>query len=1009
MSEEFNQKIDLEDQGSQDEVVIYGAVKLSKDEISLLNLGPGFMVSKPLDIDEMEVESVVTLTKIRWGRRSKGLEEMSDQEIREHEGENPFNEEEEDLAELIESAARDVVEAESNTINMSKKRATDMKNNRNVYMPGPAPPKVEASHNTRMDVWMQNFKKFRMNHCKDDGEQSKINLSIAHQVALKSLGRKVAKLELILCEADKGKRFVAMDQETYLAMAHDHTSKDKVASTKQVRASQRLLSTTAKALINIFEVGMEQGYRNYTRCFDNAASEAEDAPTLKILPKVHKKLTDAGHPASRPVVAAATGMSSRAGDVLSDILEPLVLLSTPRHEDQSTEEVIAQLERAQKDLPESGCRDSMVGSLDVAALYPSLDQEASSEIVAQLVKETPIKFTNVNYRCIQTFLASHYDEDELKAQGILHLVPQRVHKGGRRPGPTTTELGMKFAKDSKVHTQSKWKMSDPELDLTASERRLLLSRVVKTVVKVVFANHVYQFAGVIYIQLEGGPIGLRLTSLVARIVMDRWSRSFSMKLEMAGWQVWARMKYVDDINLVISMVSRDMEWVDGALKAITCENQDAPGENKVETQEAHSMRLIKELADSIYPWLRFTSDLPEDHDSAMVPMLDLQVWVQHHPAGSGEPAGAFSHRSSAVAVPAVAGDPAAVSSQGSQQGGNPAGSGEPAGGFSQQGSLGVDARLPAVAGDPAEVNSQGPELKSNPAGSGDPAGVFSHQGCPGLQPPSPAVAGDPAVVHSQGPDQKVNPAGSDSAGEFSQLRCPGMQPPLPAVAGNPAVVHSQGPADTLAWVFFEKRTSSAKVLKASSAYTWRAKIVSMNMEVFQRLCNTTRQVTVATRVSILNQFVVKLKSSGYSKSTISGIIASGTRFYYRKLQADLEGGPPLNRRESDQDVQRKRAKIGASERWFKRRRGGLKEKEKKDATLEVWNCRRKHCQHQTTQFEVPTQQPGPFCQPHLQSLKVVQNIKDFNFSHCWKLPSSNIQNLCCFSHLSHQPLPLQPQ
>ena len=69
------------------------------------------------------------------------------------------------------------------------------------------------------------------------------------------------------------------------------------------------------------------------------------------------------------------------------------------------------------------------------------------------------------------------------------------------------------------------------------------------------------------------------------------------------------------------------------------EEKDAAVADGPESRESHTMRLIRELADSVYPWFSFTSDLPEDHKSAMVPMLDLQVWVQHNPAGAGEPAG----------------------------------------------------------------------------------------------------------------------------------------------------------------------------------------------------------------------------------------------------------------------------------------------------------------------------------------------------------------------------------
>ena len=78
------------------------------------------------------------------------------------------------------------------------------------------------------------------------------------------------------------------------------------------------------------------------------------------------------------MVAAATGLSSRVGEVVAEILEPIVIAKLPRMEDQSTEEVIAQLEEAEVSVRESGVCNTVVGSLDVRALYPSLDQVKSS-------------------------------------------------------------------------------------------------------------------------------------------------------------------------------------------------------------------------------------------------------------------------------------------------------------------------------------------------------------------------------------------------------------------------------------------------------------------------------------------------------------------------------------------------------------------------------------------------------------------------------------------------------
>ena len=123
-------------------------------------------------------------------------------------------------------------------------------------------------------------------------------------------------------------------------MAADHTSKDKPVTKEEVAMSQSILTMTARSMVNILGTGSTQSHKNYSRCVENASSKAEDPPIMKVLPKIHKSTTPQGHPQSRPVVAASSGISSRCGDVISDFLEPIILMSTPRFEDKSTEEAL---------------------------------------------------------------------------------------------------------------------------------------------------------------------------------------------------------------------------------------------------------------------------------------------------------------------------------------------------------------------------------------------------------------------------------------------------------------------------------------------------------------------------------------------------------------------------------------------------------------------------------------------------------------------------------------------
>ena len=148
--------------------------------------------------------------------------------------------------------------------------------------------------------------------------------------------------------------------------------------------------------------------------------------------------------------------------------------SNPRHEDLSTEEVISQLEEAEKLIKEEGLCDVMVGSQDVMALYPSLYQEKVAEGVARFVRESKTKILGVDFREAQVFFAANMDPHVQKKEGVLNLLPKRTKKHGPRPGSTTWELWHKAPdpKDPEAKPKpSKWVQTDPEKDLTETDKR----------------------------------------------------------------------------------------------------------------------------------------------------------------------------------------------------------------------------------------------------------------------------------------------------------------------------------------------------------------------------------------------------------------------------------------------------------------------------------------------------------------------------------------------------------
>ena len=168
--------------------------------------------------------------------------------------------------------------------------------------------------------------------------------------------------------------------------------------------------------------------------------------------------------------------------------------------------------------------------------------------------------------------------------------------------------------------------------------------------------------------------------------------------------------------------------------------------------------------------------------------------------------------------------------------------------------------------------------------------------------------------------------------------------------------------------------ASEKVLRASSAYNWRNKLVTMTMELHRRMRNSSRQLTLRARAAIVSRFIHKLRISGYSLSTVKGVIDSGVTFYYRKMRIYLQGGPRINCRHemsSQEVVQHRRQKLGVTQTWFSRRRGGQTEVARKVNRWRFEECCDKpgpgSCHRRMPMKSVPGSHPVPG-RPNLEAV-----------------------------------------
>ena len=81
---------------------------------------------------------------------------------------------------------------------------------------------------------------------------------------------------------------------------------------------------------------------------------------------------------------------------------------------------------------------------------------------------------------------------------------------------------------------------------TEREKRVLIVKVSRIMINVLWNNFCYEFGGEIYLQKEGGPIGARCTMAASRLVMQEWSENYSLILEASKDEVHDLRGYVDD-------------------------------------------------------------------------------------------------------------------------------------------------------------------------------------------------------------------------------------------------------------------------------------------------------------------------------------------------------------------------------------------------------------------------------------------------------------------------------
>ena len=617
----FQNKTDVKENESEIKVMVIGEVQIDDEELSVLKLPPDFAALANLSEEDFLHDEEMAMAKLRWEKKKMIEEDLGDNNV-------TVTEEEKEEIDLIEAQSRQIFDPINKVLDLRKRRVTDLKENSKVYLPKPLPSYEEAKIEIRREQYEKVFKEYVNENCSESGGQ-KSNLTWSQKNGLKKLLKRKKDGDIIVLTTDKSGKFAVTEMETYLAMGAIHTSKDSVVSDHEVKKIQRLHNGHVAMWTRMTSMG--QVWKHEDRIRESCIQHTCTIPPMYLLVKDHKKTKEGDLPATRPVVSGTSGMGLSMSNILSDMVESLANMRPDTIEVISTEDLLSRVNDYNEKYAEKA-NDAVLTGCDAVQLFPSLKAAESGKAVREatikIMKKTGFIVDGLDYREMRKYIRMNLSDQEISERRLMRVIPVRKFQRGRMPGMTGSEALKKVEED-----EDKFIYTD--IELTRDEEINLFATSLEIAVKFMFTHHVYSFGGVNYLQTDSGPIGLRITMAVARLVMGEFGERMREILSEADIDIFLQGLFVDDGRYVTSCIPDGVRFCHRDNKFIFREDwkvEDSKS-SEADRKKKTSSELCKAM-NSLFSNIRFTVESEEDFENKRLPTLDCDMWMEKLESGN---------------------------------------------------------------------------------------------------------------------------------------------------------------------------------------------------------------------------------------------------------------------------------------------------------------------------------------------------------------------------------------
>ena len=571
---------------------LYGGVELDEDEKLVLELPVKFGLYQKLNVTQCKIDTEEALNKLRWFKIIQDAKTAAPSHHVSTDGED--NEEGED-SEVVDDKFEFI--NDHKVVEINNLRPTSLPYNPTVKMPWSVGDLELDIHRFKRDV--ENLARKSKRYTKKWS-----NLEEARARGLEKLRNRVSKKEIVCFETDKSGRWSIDTPENYREACKLHLSdfsKTPIINEQEHEEGEKLMNAEALSLLQMLGINQDA---SGDRLRNAVIAQGIKLPPFYGTRKDHKDVPpefEERGPKVRPVCGAEDCITKRLSYILC-LIGSQLLEGEYTHCD-STVNLLEEIERVNRS--DQVNQSTIIGSLDVDALYPSLNIDRCARVFRNKLFESKLKFPGLSWKSIALYLHYRVSEQDLVEEGIQEYCPQRRTNRGHPP-----EFWANGVKRDDHERFGPWVFSSTPPDEITVRRMFCIA--IENMIKVTMSLHDFQFEGTIYRQNTGGSIGLDLTGVLSDVYMCYWDKELKKKCLDEMIRILLYKRYKDDVNIGL-------------------DTTDSP-ELHDKNDEA-VMKHLKKLADSMDENLTVSTDYCSNNDDRKTPILDLKVWVAQTTTG----------------------------------------------------------------------------------------------------------------------------------------------------------------------------------------------------------------------------------------------------------------------------------------------------------------------------------------------------------------------------------------